>query len=87
MLEMMHETDVFIGVLLSDPPFIQKSRIQGLKNLNWRKWLRPRPPLVNLVVLLESSPTGSAVRGSFSFLEPPKASIFARSCLERLLAR
>ena len=43
MLEMMYKTDVYIGVLLSDPPFLQKSRIQGSKNLNWRKRLRLRP--------------------------------------------
>ena len=36
MLEMLYETDVHKWVLLSDPPFVQKSRIQVLKMVNWR---------------------------------------------------
>ena len=36
MLEKLHETDVHKWVLLSDPPFVQKSRIQVLKMTNWR---------------------------------------------------
>ena len=36
MLEMMHETDVYKLVLLSDPPFHQKSRNQVSENVNWR---------------------------------------------------
>ena len=35
MLEMIYKTDVYIGVLLSDPPFVQKSTIRGSKMLNW----------------------------------------------------
>ena len=35
MLEII--TDVYKWVLLSDPPFVQKSRIQGLNMANWRK--------------------------------------------------
>ena len=37
MLQMPYETNVYIGVLLSETPFVHKSRIQGPKNLNWRK--------------------------------------------------
>ena len=36
MLEINHMTDVSKWVLLSDPPFVQKSRIQGPKMVNWR---------------------------------------------------
>ena len=36
MLEFMFETDVYKWVLLSDPPFVQRSRIQVLKMANWR---------------------------------------------------
>ena len=36
MLEIMHIADVYKWVLLSDPPFVQKSRIQDLKMANWR---------------------------------------------------
>ena len=38
MLEIIYETDVYIGILLSESPFIQKSRIQVLENVNWRKF-------------------------------------------------
>ena len=41
MPEIIYETDVYIGILLSESPFIQKSRIQVLENVNWRKPFKP----------------------------------------------
>ena len=43
MLEIIYETDVYIGILLSESPFIQKSRIQVLENVNWRKSVQTVP--------------------------------------------
>ena len=35
MLKIINKTDVYVWVLLPDPPFPQKLRIWGLKMLNW----------------------------------------------------
>ena len=51
MLEIMYKTDVYTGVLLSDQPFAQKSRIRGLKTANWRKRRRIGVNVQNRVFL------------------------------------
>ena len=38
LLVIMYQTYVYISILLPDPQISPKSRIQVLKNLNWRKW-------------------------------------------------
>ena len=49
MLKIINKTDVYIWVLLPEPPFPQKKRIWGVKMLNWP----PEAPAIDLEICME----------------------------------